>query len=657
MYGLGGSFGGQPYTSPIGAGANGILTGFQLVRQQQEQDRQNDRQDALDAQNAAHQAFMERNETDQARRADFNQAWTVHDAQRKDIGNQMNEVLGRYGGSEEAAQNDPQFQTLQAQIQQWNGVHNALMKSVYSGPLLQGLDDAKATTQKMNAGQFDPTDKANQEDLAHWTSVMFRHDPSMLLKRDPTNPSTATANQFGAPVEGNGNAGAEKGASEQVADAGQAAMRDDGSALTTSMWQDGANDLHQGLSTGDPKKVASGFQALYGPQIEAGRLGYLDKLGGQVTSAVINPDKPFVPTPDGSKAMPVLSMTGQLPDGSTTQQDYAPPTQGGFHHDDNQDLHALDLNKTFDYLGTQGAAHSIIQHPLVQENLADYMKDPSPKVTDWAQAYTAIGAGDGLLTKMERVGNHFVAMSYTKDGRLVRQTEIPGSLPPTTEYEAREEALRNAVDKGETNPATGQPWTQADADNARISGIQKPAAGTGVAGQKLSIALDLLKSELVAGQIDQPEYDRQLKMFVGILPKAGAAGGSLADAKNAGALAEEQAHYDKGEIKDSLGQWTAAKSPADLTRLANARSALAAKVAAEGAHAKPQGAGIIHDVPDTGSPQDAAPVGPPEPLPMLPNGKIDMTKLKINTIYPNPGGRFGKWDGQNFIDTPAPAKK
>jgi hypothetical protein len=612
MYGLGGSFGGQPYTSPIGAGANGILTGFQLVRQQQEQDRQNARQDALDAQNAAHLQFMDRNEADQARRADFKQAWDVHDAQRRDIGDQMNEVLARYGGDSHAAQNDPQFQTLQAQIQQWNGVHNALMKSVYSGPLLQGLDDAKATTQKMNAGQFDPTHPANAEELAHWTSVMYRHDPSMLIKRDPTNPQTATQNQFGAPVEGQGIAGAEKGASDQVADAGQAAMRDDGSALTTSMWLDGANDLHQGLSTGDPKKVATGFQALYGPQIEAGRLGYLDKLGGQVTSAVINPDKPFVPTPDGSKAMPVLSMSGQLPDGSTTQQDYAPPTQGGFHHDDNQDLHALDLSKTFDYLGTQGAAHSILQHPLVQNNLADYMKNPSPKVTDWAQAYTAIGAGDGLLVKMERVGNHFVAMSFTKDGRLVSSKEIPGSLPPTTEYEAREEALRNAVANGETNPATGQPWTQADADNARISGIQKPVAGgkADVAEQKLQIALDLAKRRFDKGGT-QEDYDNSIASLVGLDPKA--AGPNEKFVETSARLAREEALLKTGQWVDPVGGLRTVKPDEAKGIQAGIDAERAALEKAYGPNGKPApanagiGPGTVHTVPGTGDPNSQNP--------------------------------------------------
>ena len=560
MYGLGGSFGGMPYQSPAGAAADGIVAGWNMVRQSQQQDRLNDRQDRLDAQNSAHMAFMERNEADAGRRADFKQAWDIHNQQRQDIGGQMQGILADNGGDPQKAAADPRFAPLQDQIQQWNGVHNSLMKSVYSGVHAQGLDDAKATTAKMNAGNFDPTSPDNAEELAHWSSVMFRQDPSNLLNWKIANADPAAA--------------------------------------TKSMFSDAAQDLHQGLTQGDPKQTASGFQALYGPQIEAGRLGYLDPMGGQITSATINPDKPFVPTPDGKKAMPVMSVTGQLPDGSTTQQPYAPPTQGGFHHDDNQDLHALDPAKTFDYLGTQGAMHSIIQHPLVQNNLADYMQNPSDKVKDWAASFTALGAGDGMVTHLENDGGRLLAVTYSKDGRTVKSAEVPNSMP-TTEYGAREKALEDEVAAGRMTPQ--------EANQARITGIVKPGGGSGIAGQKMAIALDLLNGELHDGKITQDQYDEQMKQFVGILGK-GNSGSGLAAAKLKGSDAEEQAHLDAGEIKDPILGWTKATKPDQLESLRVARQAFNAKAAAHNGAAQP---GIadprVHDVPGTVSPDSQNP--------------------------------------------------
>ena len=541
------------------------------------------------------------------------------------------------------------------------------MKSVYSGVHAQGLDDAKATTEKMNAGNFDPTHPANAEELAHWTSVMFRNDPSKLLNPSLLDPAGATKAMYGQPTEGAGIADAVEGAKNQVGDYGVAAAKTGlaqsvsegvgpektgGNALSKSMWAQGAQDLHQGLSSNDPKQLASGFQALYGPQIEAGRLGYLDQLGGQVTSAVINPDKPFVPTPDGKKAMPVLSMTGQLPDGSTTQQEYAPPTQGGFHHDDNQDLHALDPAKTFDYLGQQGVAHSIIQHPLVQNNLADYMKNPSDKVKDWAAAYTALGAGDGLVTKQENIGGKYQAVSYTKDGKVVRSTEIPGSMP-TSEYAAREQALRDEVAAGR--------MTEQEAKQARINGIQKPAAGGGkedVAGQRFTIGLNLLKDQLHNGEFGpgaagQAEYNRQLALFVGL---GGKPGNDLPAAKNRGVLADEKTHLDEGEYKDPSLGWVKATKPDQLESLRVARLAFKNKQQAEGVSQPGIGAPAVHDVPGTSDAADAAPPSPPTPVPMA-AGKVDLSKLQVGTVYLGPKGLPGKWDGTHFVAVPAPAGK
>jgi hypothetical protein len=621
----------MPYQSPAGAALSGIEAGWGMVRQAQQQQRDNDRQDRLDRLNQAHMEFMERNETDKNNRENWKQAWEAHTAQQKDLGDQLNDLLGEYHGDRDAAANDPRFKGINAQRMQWNDVHNSLMKAAYSETLEKGNDAAQATTDKMNAGTFDPTHPANAEELAHWVSTMYRHDPTTVL---PQSADPAT-NQFGDNSSGLQNAA--KGQSNTLMGVdplltGQSIAQ---APAPKSQFTQGVQDVHQGLTNGDQQQVGNGFQSLYGPQIEAGRLGYMDPAGGIIMSATLNANRPFVPTPDGKGVMPVLTTTGVMSDGTVTTQPYAAPTQGGYHHDDNQELHSLDVGKTLDYMGAQGAAHSILQHPAVQDNLRDYMQNPSQQVQDFAAAYTALGAGNGLVAKVENRGGKLMTVSYTKDGRQVDAKEVPGSFAPTNEYEGAYHAWEGIVARDPSKQVDFDKWVMQRENNKTVP------KGIG-ADEKIASIRALEGQPHLDGSPGVYSREEINGIIGGVVPKASTIN-PVALAKLTGADAEEGSRLNGGYIKDQNAPsgWKKAKSASDLDELQSARDAFNHK---HGAHEAGVSKPGVVPAPGTQDPQNAVPQSKPVPPPTTPEGKLDITKMDENSIYVNPKGVRAKWD-------------
>ena len=227
-------------------------------------------------------------------------------------------------------------------------------------------------------------------------------------------------------------------------------------------------NLTQALASGDKQAIGQGLDQVFGNQFQAGRLGYLDPLGGQITDASLHPSTPFVPTPTGSAAMPVISTTGQYPDGSLTSQPCAAPTTGGFDHPDNDDLHAIAPSKVMDHLGNLGVAQAGLNHPAIQANLRSAAQNPDQENLDWAHAYTALGlskptmGGDLKEVTNANGSKDWVYLPRTASGYGTPvqvthsgQTGKPGAGRATTSAQIFEQGIQAAIQNGDLSPEEG----------------------------------------------------------------------------------------------------------------------------------------------------------------------------------------------------------
>ena len=584
MYGLGGGFGGMPYQSPGSAIVGGIEAGQNfMLRAKDDEDRrqqmafERNRQDRLDAMNAAHESFVEKHMADEDQRANWKQAYEANQLHQGQIRDSMDGLLAKYNGDPKAAMADPAYQDIQGEIHNWNGTRKALMDAAYQPFVQQGIARAQDFGERMakQDPSADPTDPDNAQELHHWASVNFKMDPANLLK-----------------------------ASQDA----------------KSRFETGVSDVHDAMNNGsDPAKMSSALNTIFGNQFSAGRLGFMDPMGNQITDAVVNPDMPVVPTPDGKAVMPVMQLTGQSPTGALSTQRYAPPTAGGFDHPDNQDLHSFTPQKGFDQVGQMGAVHAVLAHPDVQSNLAEAAKNPDQDNLDWAQAYTAVGGKSGSGGQIEKVKN--------ADG-----SESLVYLPKTSNGYGSPQPLYSGANTAKVGGGGGK-------------------GGAAVAAK--GIAID----NLVSSEVSSPDEGEMAK--AGLYGKSAVPKTDAATTKLYMGLAEERAHLKAGQVPDGLGGWKplpAGADPSPYEQSIEDRQAVADKIHGKGGigfgpDRRTEG---VTDVPGTDNSSAAAPPGPPMAIPKTADGKVDTGKLDQKLTYINPNGAHLKWNGTGFIVVPAP---
>jgi hypothetical protein len=501
MYGMGGGFGGMPYESPGSALVKGIEAGQGFMhRAQQEQDRRDQmahersREDRLDRMAQARQDFLERSELDKEHKDTWDRANKFHLEKQKDLqdmmsnleaDHQMDDGKGGRTVDRKALEADPIYlNQFLPQRNDWNKDEHGLRESLYRPTVEKGEARANQITADMQTGKVDPQNPDHAEDVAFWAAHHFFGDPNNVLAPPGGGPS-----QFGQHV----------------------------------------SDLHSGMLDGDPQKIGGAMQGLYAAQIEAGRLGYMDHAAGTITSATLSPQpKALVASADGGSVIPALQLTGERPDGAVTNQQYAAPTKAPFDHPDNQELIHLDPKKVWDNIGARGAAHTVLQHPEVQENLRAHLQNPSEDLNDYAHSKTAVGNGNGTTFKTEEINGNIYTINTTKDGRELGR-RLQGPATAKTEYEAREAALQRQVASGEKD--------QAEADRERVTGIQHTSQTA--EGIKLDAARKLIGHPKPGGGV-WSEDDINQGIAFGEKPAAQHVP-SEAEAKAEGGFAEEHA--------------------------------------------------------------------------------------------------------------------
>ncbi len=460
----------------------GIEAGQGFVyKAQQEQDRRQQlqisqqREDRRDRMEQAHVEFMDRNEQDRNRRDAWKEAYDMHKEVAGEMETEGNALRARFTGPDgkldmNAANADPAYQDYAKRVQKLNQGRDALMDSAYGPFLKQGIDRANEYSQglvKQNDPKFDLSNPDNAQDLHHMVSVCSRQDPANFLK-GPNN--------------------------------------------TDSLFEEGAANIHNGFSNSDAQSLYTGVDRIFGNQFEAGRLGYMDPLGGTVTSARLNQDRPFVPTPDGSAMHPVMDVGGET-EGGFTRQPAAPPTMAGFDHPENTNLMSFTPQKAFDNLGAMGTLQKLLSHPVIQTNLAKACAEPDQFNKDWAQAYTARGnkpSLGGLHFTRENPEDGTVSQMYAPyvpGGGVGAAQEIVNSrgLNKPSAAKAVPEALQEAdqvVKDQVINKDTGQPFkTPGEYMAAKARGLN-PAPNE--ANVKLQSDLTGELTELEEGQMRNP---------------------------------------------------------------------------------------------------------------------------------------------------------
>jgi hypothetical protein len=459
MYGLGGGFGGMPYQSPGSAIVQGIEAGQNFMqRAQQEEDRhqqlqlQMSREDRRDRMDQAHIDWMERNTEDRDKRQAWKEAFDAHKEMGGELEAEGNDIRSRYRNPDgtldvQRAMQDPQYADYAQRVQKYNVGRDALMDSLYGPYLKQQTDRAKEMADgmvKQGDPNFDVSDPGNAKDLHHAVAVCSRMDPANFLQGQNGEPSP---------------------------------------------FEDAAAKIHNGFTNNNAQDLYTGVSSVFGNQFEAGRIGYMDPLGGTVMSAQLNKDRPFVPSPDGSSMHPVLDVGGETSDGFT-RQPYAPAPTAGFDHPTVNDLMSVTPEKMLNNLGMAGTMQKLLAHPVLQANLAKACQEPDQKTLDFAQAYTARG------NKPSLGGMHFTRENadggvsqmyapYLPSGGVGPAIEIANSRgspkpekpdrTPTTEKTALIEDLHKR------GILTDEQYTGALQNEAGVPGIKQHAPSEGEA--------------------------------------------------------------------------------------------------------------------------------------------------------------------------------
>jgi hypothetical protein len=356
MYGLGGGFGGMPYISPGSALISGFEAGTRYLQSAQiEQDRkdqlayQRAREDRMERMQQAHLDLMDRNETDRNQREALRDAMKFHQEDGDAIDELMDGLKRRHNYDMKAIQADPEYiNKAKPMIDAHNKAEAAIRDSIMGPILKQGNDRAKEWADGMGRQHpdFDPTDPENGADLHHMISAACKCDPSIFLQGPNGEPSK---------------------------------------------FQQAQRQIHQGFQNDDSDSLYQGMDTIFGNQFAAGRLGYRDPMGGVITGASLNKQRPLLTTPDGNAVHPVLTLSGETAEGDITTQPYAPPVKAGYDHPDNTELSSFTFQKMFDQLGTMGAMQALVSHPAIQQSLTRAVQKPDQKALDWAHAYTGAG--------------------------------------------------------------------------------------------------------------------------------------------------------------------------------------------------------------------------------------------------------------------------
>jgi hypothetical protein len=336
-----------------------------------------------------------------------------------------------------------------------NSRRMALRQAMYGPFLEQQQQKAAMTSRALQAREIDPADPANAQDIAHMLAVGTHRDPADYLK-----------------------AGEEPSRVEQ-----------------------GIADFHKGMDGQDPQKISNAMGTLFGPQLTAGRVGMLNRVGGTVTDVAPHPTRPIVPSPNGQSFYPVLQVTAQHPNGVHSVEPYAPPTAAGYDDPEDPSLVNLTPQKAMDHIGQIGTLQVALNHPLAQRNIRQALQTPNEDMLDAAHAFTALGSwgakkGGGTLHNVN--GNVLFFPSDGSNPKLVWSSQekpqgalaqglaeiqklgkLPveeGGLTPAEAKEARDALLHiNKPEKPEqawrqeAEAAIGQPnpYAQPDADGKR----------------------------------------------------------------------------------------------------------------------------------------------------------------------------------------------
>ena len=467
------------YQSPGSAIVQGIEAGQNFMfRAQQESDRraqlqiQSSREDRRDRMEQARIDFMERNETDKNKREAWKEANDAHKTLGEELTTEGAALRERFTGPDgkldmNAANADPAYQNYKARTQKWNMGRDALDDAVMGPFLKQGIDRAKEYGDglvKQNDPKFDISDPANAQDLHHMVSACTKQDPANFLQGPNGEPSA---------------------------------------------FEQAAQQIHSGFTNNNAQELYTGASSILGNQFEAGRLGYMDALGGRVTSATLSKDRPFVPTPDGQAVHPVIETGGETDDGFT-KVPYAAPTVAGFDHPDKTDLVSFTPKKVLDNIGAMGAMQKLLSHPQIQTNLARACQNPDQYNQDFAQVYTARGNKPSLGGIIDHVENpdgsvDHVYRPYTHGGGVGPAQPISHSAPkpaaPKAVPEAIQEANQVVADKVENPDTPGLPYTSAGQYLASKRGI---SAKPNEASIKLQAEIEGELAEARAGQIKSP---------------------------------------------------------------------------------------------------------------------------------------------------------
>jgi len=469
-FGMLGGFGGLPYTSPGSAVLRGLEAGAGFVnQQQQEEDRrqqaqfERNRQDRIDQMDQAHKAFIEKHITDEDQRANVTQATNMLLKERDDLRDEGASNLSQYGSPDrvpaDVAANYAQ------RVKDWNSRWGSVQQATYAPFVAAQEARAKDTIAGLQNNTIDPADPANAQDIHHAVLVASHQDPANFLP----------------PADG------QKSPVDVALD-----------------------KLHMSFGAGDKAGIGDATQQLFGNQFNT-HLGLLDPAGGVITSRSLNPDTPFVPNPDGSAAMPVLSVTGTHDDGSTTTQPAAAPA---LDHSDPDTLHQVTPQTMLDHAGALGTLSTIVAaHPGVQAALRAGVNKPDQDALDFGQAYTAIGAARGTKTSIKEVNGQLVAYQEDRLGNITGTPKVLAStakqdpqlaaiddleqrgvltapqatqargvhlglVPRAGEHQPNAESIKAAAAQrlvGQTNPDTGEPYTQGDVDRMLVGGVRSAA--------------------------------------------------------------------------------------------------------------------------------------------------------------------------------------
>ena len=434
MYGLGGGFGGMPYQSPGASIIGGIEAGAGFIRSAQDQADRRDqmqyeraREDRLDKMHQAQIDFANRHIEDQEERQRQVDALNSLRDEGNELSRTAQATIAKYGSYDKVP--DEEQQMLTDAINSHRARMSSVQGAIYGKFQQDEINWQKGYLEHLNKGGFDPTQPGAQADFFRFVNGVGINDPADYLPGPDGSPSKIAK---------------------------------------------GLDDYNAGTANGDSARATAGVSAVMGNQINT-HLGVLNDAGGTVTERSLNADRPVVPTPDGQSMMPVVTVDAEHPDGSTSTQPAQPRPVGGVEHPDNQDLTTITPDRLHQHLGAQGNLAAIIAaSPALQDAIRNQSANPPQRALDWAQAVTAIGASSTpKMWKSEKnADGSIVNREFDSSGRATGNTQV--LQPPTPKEGAETEADRkDAAAKrliGQTNPDTGQPYTQEEIDRQTVFG-------------------------------------------------------------------------------------------------------------------------------------------------------------------------------------------